>query len=259
MKSRENNDYYMNEDFINEQMNAIIHFANRFNRCKYVVISDELNDYWKYYWRQYVEFKTNYEYNLLIVDENELQDKEYADCIKNSKLIIEEGGACYSYKNDTIYIAVPYESNEYTLLRTLTHEYGHCIQNANGYNRENCDKYLLEYHNIWFYENPYSQDTKQCFDHINEDGFRMSYNTKYHEIEESVKYKKLIYNNFFNEFLSYDIETFQNNIFNTRGIEPSNKSQTLCNEIYNSINYMKVNDSIWLLSYMKLLAHFLCE
>lgn len=249
----------MNEELIND-INAIIHFATRFNSCKYVIVSDNLNDYWIRYWGQYVGFMTNRQYNLLIADKNELQtNEEYADYIKNSKLIIEEGGACYSCIDNTIYIAVPYESNEYTLLRTLTHEYGHCIQKVNGYNRENCDKYLLEYHNIWFYENPYSQDTRQCYDHINEDGFRMSYNKKYREIEKSDKYKKLIYNNFFKEFLSYDINTFQNNIIETRRIEPTDKDLNLCNEIYDSINYMKGNDSIWLLSYMKLLAHFLCE
>ena len=250
----------MNEELINEQMNAIIHFATRFNRCYYIVVSDELNDYWKCYWGQYVGFMTNEEYNLLIADKSELQtNKEYAEYIQNGKLIVEDGGACYSHINETIYIAVPYESNEYTLLRTLIHEYGHHLQKEKGHNKENCDKYFLEYHNIWFHENPYSQDIKQNFDHINEDGFRMSYISKYKDIERTKKYKDLIHDNFFNIFLSYDKECFYKAIIMKRNIEESVNTKEICNEIYDSINYMKGTNCIWLLSYMKLLAHFLCE
>ena len=232
MKSRENNDYYMNEDFINEQMNAIIHFANRFNRCKYVVVSDELNDYWKRYWGQYVGFMTNCEYN-----------------IKNNKSIEEMGGGAYYHVDNTIYIAVPHNSKEFTLLRTLTHEYGHCIQNTKLYNNSNCDYALLEYHNIWFNENPYNNDILQVFDRIDKaTGFRLSSNSPFPLSDVAIKGIKDTFDWGFYSF--YD---------NYKGIIKKGeeyKNKQLLRDIYDSGQVMKQENSLWLPLYYKLFYCF---
>jgi len=171
----------MSDEDLKKQMNTIINFAIRFNECNYVIVTDDNRcDYWKYYVGKYVEFMTNYEFNLLDSDKKALKEPEYVDYITNNSLLKEKGGACYSFGNQTIYIEIPYESTEYTLLRTLTHEYGHHIQNQKGYNISNCNKTFLEYHNIWLNENPNCRDTKICnAQTIGNDGFRYSYINKF--------------------------------------------------------------------------------
>lgn len=148
----------MDEELLLEQVKIIAHFSRKFNNSNYVIVSDEIKSSWQNYYRQYIGFMSENEYS------------------RNNGCTIEAmGKGAYYHVDNTIYIAVPYISDEFTLLRTLTHEYGHCIQDKSGYNRATCDSCLLEYHNIWFHENPYNRDTLSNFNRINKvSGFRVS-------------------------------------------------------------------------------------
>lgn len=165
----------MNEKLLLEQVKIIVHFSQKFKRCNYVIVTDEEKGYWQSYYGQYVGFMTNDEYKR-----------------KNRSSIEDMGKGAYYHVDNTIYIAVPYISDEFTLLRTLTHEYGHCLQDKSGYNIATCDSCLLEYHNIWFNENPRNRDTLSNFNRINqESGFRLSSIDPYISLLNTEGYKAI--------------------------------------------------------------------
>lgn len=151
----------MTEEFISKQISEIIDFELTNNCCDYVIVSDIVSD----------SMKRNYD--VKIITNNNFTEK-------NGRSIEDMGNGAYNYMDNTLYIAVPYKSDEFTLLRTLTHEYGHCIQDRFGYNASTCDWHLLEYHNIWFNENPNNRDVCSIFNRIDRDsGFRLSLTSPY--------------------------------------------------------------------------------
>lgn len=151
----------MTENFISKQIENIIKFADTNKCCNYVIVSDSVSD------------SMNRNYDVKIMTNNNFTEI-------NGRSIEDMGNGAYNYKNNTLYIAVPYKSDEFTLLRTLTHEYGHCLQNKVGYNTLTCDWHLLEYHNIWFNENPKNRDVSEVFNRIDRDsGFRLSLTSPY--------------------------------------------------------------------------------
>lgn len=189
-------------------------------------------NFWKSQWGQHVGFMTNDEY------------------IRHNGCSIEEmGEGAYYHIDNTIYIAVPYTSDEFTLLRTLTHEYGHYIQDKSGYNRATCDSRLLEYHNIWFNENPYNRDTLSNFNRINEvSGFRLS---------SIYNYCKLNTTNIIADLFNLDLEVFlqEHQSKFQSGITIYNEK--LLKDIYDSVQRMRQENSLWLPLYYNLFYCFI--
>lgn len=222
----------MNEELLLEQVKIIVHFSQKFKRCNYVIVTDEVKGYWQSNYGQYVGFMTNDEYKR-----------------KNRSSIEDMGKGAYYHVDNTIYIAVPYISDEFTLLRTLTHEYGHCIQNTKLYNNSNCDYALLEYHNIWFNENPYNNEILQVFDRIDKaTGFRLSSNYPFPLSDVAINGIKDTFDWGFYSF--YD---------NYKGIIKKGeeyKNKQLLRDIYDSVQVMKQENSLWLPLYYKLFYCF---
>lgn len=227
----------MDEKLLLEQVKTIEHFSRKFNNCNYVIVTDEIRSCWQNYYRQYIGFMSNYEY-----------------CRNNGCSIEEMGKGAYYHVDNTIYIAVPYISDEFTLLRTLTHEYGHCIQDKSGYNIATCDNWLLEYHNIWFNENPYNRDTLSNFNRIDkESGFRLSSINPFIKLLGKNGYTEI------NEYFIVPFDSFCQKIESKKSqgyINQHTTHRAILREIYDFIRY-KLDDYSHNLYYYTLFNNYL--
>lgn len=197
----------MPDEDLKLQMNTILDFAKKYNKCNYVIVTDDIRcNYWDYYIGKYVKLMTNNDFTR--------NNRGYS--------IEDMGNGTYYYINNTIYIAVPYISNGYTLLRTLTHEYGHCLQDMSGYNKATCNERLLEYHNIWFNENPKCSEITLLHPNIDNTGFRFSYtrNGKYNISKYAIDLSKKIKccdECFMNNLFKGEFNDFYNKIIESKG------------------------------------------
>lgn len=222
----------MDEKLLLEQVKTIEHFSREFNNCNYVIVSDKIKSCWQNYYSQYIGFMSKEEYS------------------NNNGCTIEAmGNGAYYHVDNTIYIAVPYISDEFTLLRTLTHEYGHYIQDKSGYNRATCDSSLLEYHNIWFNENPYNRETLSNFNRIDkESGFRLS---------SICNYCKLNRTNTIADLFNLDLEVFLQKHQSKFQSGITIYNEKLLKDIYDSVQRMRQENSLWLPLYYNLFYCFI--
>ncbi len=222
---------------MNEVYNGVISFARVFDKCKYCII--DVN--YQKSQDKYLDFTTT---SLGISISTKPEDNEK---VSNA------GGGYYDHNANIIYISSNYNSNEFSLLRTLTHEYGHCLQNEDEYNISNCDVILLEYHNIWFNENPRNRDILSIYNRIDETtGFRLSYaqnkltisNKRFKECKESFNWGFL---SFFDEY---------KNIIKSGVYD---KNIKMLKDIYDSVQIMKLEHSLWLDLYIALFINLTME
>ncbi len=221
---------------MNEIYNGVISFAGVFDKCKYCII--DIN--YRKGQDKYLDFITT-SLGISISTEQE----------NNNKVLV-AGGGYYNHNENTIYISSNYKSQEFTLLRTLTHEYGHCLQNEDEYNISNCDVILLEYHNIWFNENPRNRDMLEIYNRIdNTTGFRLSYAQNRVTISNQLfnKYKESFNWGFLSFFDKYK-SIIKSGVYD--------KNIRMLKDIYDSVQIMKSEHSLWLDLYIELFIN-LCQ
>lgn len=176
---------------MNVCIETIIKFAEsrKLKGCNYCII-DTTNETQTDLLQQYEQKMSLYKIRIL----------HHKDCQTDVR---QKGGGLYDHTEKTVYIGFPHESDEFTLTRILTHEFGHYVQDVEGYNVENSDNRLLEYHNIWFYENPQNNDmltNRRRFDKST--GFRVTYENTNHCFSKSSTVWKLLdveFNNFYSQ------------------------------------------------------------
>lgn len=172
-----------------EQLDIIISFTEQHYGCEYTVVINGSDTVLENYCIRH---------GIAVILEKEIQ--------QIYKLNMEDFG-CGSFmiKNfettpmPVIYIKLPYpiEKTEYTLKRTLTHEYGHYLQYINkGACTQNCNGVILEYHNIMFHEFGKIREInhKVLPQTIDKEGYRLRYQWKFKTPSISEKTHEIMLN-----------------------------------------------------------------
>ncbi|MCE8780833.1 hypothetical protein [Bacteroides thetaiotaomicron] len=183
-----------------------------------------------------------------IIDDNEFKTLNETNGESGNSIEALGHGA---YMNKVIYVGVPCKSEEFPITRILQHELGHYIQERNnGYTNRNCDLFLYEYHNIWFYENPYNRDALNNYDRIDMiTRFRLSYANKIINISDN-----LLKNT--KESFDLDFCSFYNKYQHVIKSGDTDKNMKLLKDIYDSVQAMRQENSSWLPLYYKLFYFF---
>lgn len=190
------------EEELRNQIKLVNLFSRDHNGCNYVIILSD-QDF------QCLDLSSKM-LNLSFMSDEVFKKKNRGRSIEDM------GNAAYDFQENNLYIHLTYHHSEYTLSRTLFHEYGHYLQHSiHRANSVTCNLILLEYHNILFNENMNCRDKSCTGEHITiidiaDRGFRVSYINKY-----TTKPYDLDYTLFFNG----DYSNFEDNILHYVGID----------------------------------------